>query len=573
MPELRKKSDIGVLTVPRTTTIIGLAMVESRSQAPERDPVPPSAADLEPPHPCASTYRREGWWPGERHERRFARLVAEDPGRLAVADSRGRELTRHELWSRASSLAARLAEHGIGAGDAVVVMLPNVVEWQVAFLALLMRGAVGAPAPMTTDTAALRHTLDLIGARAILVVERHGLRATGEEALAVAREVESRPLVARLGSEGEWTWSRRPRNAPQTPRHPEWLDQIMFTSSTTGLPKAVQHSADTLAALNMCFAERHGVGPAAPIFMPSPLGHSVGTIHGGRLALYTGAPLVIQERWDPEQALQLSERYGCAFTAAATPFLKDLVDLPAPADGVKLSSLRTFLCGGAPVPPALMDRAERELPGTFVTVLWGMTEGGVTTCPPGAPREKRETSAGTPLPGLELRILELGSDERVASGAGELAMRGPGVFLGYAGQPELYESLLTGERFFRTGDLAEIDADGYLHITGRLKDLIIRGGVNLSPIPLENCLAAHPAIAEVAVIGMPDERLGERICAVVVPSGPQPPDLDSLLAWASKQGLSRRLWPEQLRIVADMPRTAAGKIRKPDLRERLVVGE
>jgi cyclohexanecarboxylate-CoA ligase len=325
---------------------------------------------------------------------------------------------------------------------------------------------------------------------------------------------------------------------------------------------------ETVGALNLGFAERFTLGPGTPIFMGSPVGHSVGSMHGGRLALYVGAPLVLQESWDPEQALALIAQHHCAFTAAATPFLKDLVDAPFNGPEPKLATLSTFLCGGAPVPPGLIEQAATEIPHTFVTVLWGMTEGGVTTCLPTDSAATRASSAGVPLPGLELQTLApdgavLGPDEQ-----GELAMRGPGVFFGYLGQDELYRSSLAAGGFFRTGDLARIDAAGHLRLTGRLKDMIVRGGVNISPVPIEDALATHPGVRRVAVIGLPDDRLGERICAAVVAVG-EPPGLEQLIEWAREQGLPRRLWPEAVRVVDEMPTTAAGKIRKNVLVERL----
>jgi acyl-CoA synthetase (AMP-forming)/AMP-acid ligase II len=340
----------------------------------------------------------------------------------------------------------------------------------------------------------------------------------------------------------------------------------MFTSSTTGAPKAVMHTADTLAALNQGFSERFGLSADTPIFMPSPLGHSVGAIHGARLAMYLGATLVLQDGWDPQLALELVAEHRCAFTAAATPFLKDLLDAPGPATGYKLEGLKTFLCGGAPVPPVLLDQAALQCPDTLVTVLWGMTEGGVTTCVPGDPPERVLGTAGAPLPGLELQILGEQQQALPPGEVGELAMRGPGVFVGYLGQEELYASLVTEDGFFRTGDLATIDDDGYLLLRGRLKDVIIRGGVNISPLALEDCLSAHPGVAAVAVVGAPDERLGERICAVIVPSG-EAPTLGDLVRWADEHGIPRRQWPERVHVVKDMPRTAAGKIRKNVLRD------
>jgi acyl-CoA synthetase (AMP-forming)/AMP-acid ligase II len=218
------------------------------------------------------------------------------------------------------------------------------------------------------------------------------------------------------------------------------------------------------------------------------------------------------------------------------------------------------------VPPSLLEQASAQAPNTFVTVLWGMTEGCGTTCVPDSTFTQLTSSAGKPLPDLELTILEPGSD-----GAGELAMRGPQVFVGYLGQEEMYRSLVTEDGFFRTGDLATLDDEGYLHLTGRLKDLIIRGGVNISPVPIEHAIAAHPGVRRVAVVGEPDERLGERICAVIVAQG-EAPTLDELNDWLREQGVSQRKLPESLVVVDDMPVTAAGKIRKVDLRAQLEEG-
>ena len=533
----------------------------------------------------ARRYRERGWWPGVPLAERFERFVRAGPAALAVLDDRGGRLGREALWREAGRFGTELAARGIGAGDIVLIFMPNRVESLVATLAALRRSAVPASLPIRMDEATLRYAAELCGARAIVTVERNGGTGTGQLAVAAAGQCPGRPAVAIVGDDGGRRWVR-PGAGPEPgaagrgrddddARPVEGLEHLMFTSSTTGLPKAVMHTGDTLAALNVTFAERFGLGPDTPIFMPSPLGHSVGVIHGTRLALHTGAPLVLQDRWDPARALEAVATHGCRFTAAATPFLKDLVDAPWPATarGPKLGALSWFLCGGAQVPPSLMEQAEAEFPNTRVTVLWGMTEGGLTTCTAESPREKVLTTAGIGLPGLELRTLDTGGEETAPGDEGELSMRGPGVFIGYYGQAALHESLMTSDGFFRTGDLARIDADGYLRITGRVKDLIIRGGVNISPVPVEDALAACPGVRAVAVVGYSDERLGERICAVVETTGGEPAELGALTGFLRDRGLPKHLWPELVRTVGEFPRTAAGKIRKLELRDRIVAAD
>lgn len=510
----------------------------------------------------AEGYRLHGWWPGEPLADRFERLVTAAPDHRALVDDRGTVLTRRELWNSARALARSLGASGVRPGDAVLIYLPNTSRWQVSFLACLQLGAVPATLPITTDERTLAYIYELVGARAVVAPHISRRRPTGDWARSAAAATGRAATVLTIDDDGAEVWTRI-GGTDAAPVVPAGVDQLMFTSSTTGMPKAVMHTADTLAAVNLAFVSRFGLTEDTPIFMPSPLGHSVGSWHGGRLSLFTGATLVLQDAWDPVRALEIVEAHQCVFTAAATPFLKDLVDAEWPAGKPKLASLKTFLCGGAPVPPSLLEQASEQAPHTFVTVLWGMTEGAGTTCTPDSTRDQLTNTAGAPVDGLELTILD--ADD---NGVGELAMRGPGVFVGYLGQEEMYRGLLTEDGFFRTGDLARLGDDGYLRLAGRLKDLIIRGGVNISPMPIEDAIAAHPAVRRVAVIGASDERLGERICAVIIPAGP-PPTLDELNAWLVEHGLSTRKLPESLVVVDDLPVTAAGKIRKVDLRRNL----
>lgn len=534
----------------------------------------PRLNDLTPPTETLQRerwYREQGWWTGERLQDRYASIVTERGDDLAVADNRGRRLRHSELWSASGTLADKLGKQGIHRGEVVILFLPNWVEWQVALLGILRAGGIPANLPTRIDTDNLRYVAELTGARAIISTEQHGSTVTGEIARSATQLCEHRIDLLFLGETNpQWEANNQDKPVPIAPDVTR-LDHLMFTSSTTGRPKAVMHSADTLAALNLTFTERFSLGPHDPIFMASPLGHSVGTIHGARLSLYNGAPLVLQEAWNPQEALTMIAEYGCVFTAAATPFLKDLVEANWQNDEPKLAALRWFLCGGAQVPPALMEQAGEQFPNTFVTVLWGMTEGGLTTSLRDTPVEKTLTTAGVGLPGLEMQILDSESQPLPAGEEGELMMRGPGVFIGYYGQEDLYESLLTEAGFFRTGDLATLSEDGYLRITGRLKDLIIRGGVNIVPVPIEDALAGHPDVSGVAVVGYPDERMGELLCAVIVPKG-EAPTLESLSAFLQAKGLPKYHCPELLRVVDGFPTTPAGKIRKTVLRDQIVKG-
>jgi len=513
-------------------------------------------------------YRRKGWWTGESLPDRYASIMQGRENDLAVIDNHGGKLTHSNLWNFSSTLSEELDSRKFRKGEIIIILLPNTVEWQVVLLGVLRAGSIPANLPTRTDAENLRYVADLTGARAIITTEQHGSIQTGDIARSAIQLCTHQIDLLILDNEDRnWELGRIKQLAP--PSKVTGLDHIMFTSSTTGRPKAVMHSADTLAALNLTFTERFSLRPHDPIFMASPLGHSVGTIHGARLSLYNAATLVLQDTWNPEQALEMIAENHCVFTAAATPFLNDLVESDWHSDEPKLASLRWFLCGGTQVPQTLLKKAQQQFPHTFITVLWGMTEGGLTTSIQDSPVEKLLTTAGVGLPGLEMKILDSENKQLTLGKEGELVMRGPGVFIGYYGQDNLYKSLLTEDGFFRTGDLATLSEDGYLRITGRLKDLIIRGGVNIAPVPIEEALGNHPNVSGAAVIGYPDERMGELLCAVIIPRG-EVPTLEILNCFLQKRGLPKYHFPEMIRIVEKFPTTPAGKIRKATLREEII---
>lgn len=515
------------------------------------------------------TYRRRGWWPDRPLVERYEETVRAHPDALALIDDRGAELTHDALWSAAERLAGMLHARGIRAGDVVMIVLPNWAEWHIAHLAIRQLKAIPANIPIRTHGPMMAHAVNLVFARCLIGTETFGGLQSGDILRAAAASADHRIDILLLDGDGGEAWFDNAKSAPVISPQVAELDHLMFTSSTTGMPKAVMHTSNSLASFNITLAERFDLSASTPIFMPSPLGHSVGAIHGSLLALSLGAPLVLQDKWNPVAALQAVERHGCDFTAAATPFLKDLLEADWSGENPKLSALRSFLCGGAQVPPALLERAEAEFPNTFVTVLWGMTEGGVTTCVPGScMREKRLKTSGRPTAGLEIKVVDDAGAEQPSLTEGELLARGPNMFLGYFAQPDLNAELIGEDGFFVTGDRAVIDAEGYLRITGRSKDLIIRGGVNISPVPIEDAIAAHPAVKSVAVVGLPDARLGERICAVLE-SPKQLIDKEALVSFLAETGLAKHFWPEAVFHIDDMPMTPAGKIRKNDVRDWL----
>ena len=266
--------------------------------------------------------------------------------------------------------------------------------------------------------------------------------------------------------------------------------------------------------------------------------------------------------------IALVERHGITMTMGATPFLYDTVHAQqeTPHD---LATLRRFICGGAAIPRPLVRQARTTLSQTAVLSAWGQTENGVVTmCHPDDPEEKIATTDGRPLPGMAIRVVSQGSNVVSAGREGRLRCAGPSVFVGYLGPPELTASCFDGP-WFDTGDMAILDEDGYVRITGRTGDMIIRGGENISVAYVEDMLHEHPAVVTAAVVGLPDPRLGERACAFVVLKPGASLDLATMQDFMNRQGLARPYWPERLEIVSELPRTASGKIQKYRLRQRL----
>jgi acyl-CoA synthetase (AMP-forming)/AMP-acid ligase II len=344
------------------------------------------------------------------------------------------------------------------------------------------------------------------------------------------------------------------------------LVSLLFTSGSSGTPKGVMHDSNTIGAMNTSVAPIYGLGPDDVILMAAPLGFSAGFVHGLRLAIFLGATLVLQEAWNADRFLELLDREKATFSMTTPTLLRDLLERPQLAALSARLSLRVMLCGGNFVGSDLLHQAQERLPSALTTVLWGMTEGIGTACRPGTAIEKVTATDGQALLGTELRIADEDGNDAAAGEEGDLLMRGPSLFLGYFKRPELDEESFLPGRWLRTGDLARIDAQGFVKITGRRKDIIIRGGANISPAEIEEVLLSDPRIREIACVGIPDKRLGERVCACVVPANEAGGLLiEDLLEIAQRRGLARNKWPQRLMLLDSLPMTASGKLRRPVL--------
>ncbi|MEP6868363.1 MAG: AMP-binding protein, partial [Novosphingobium sp.] len=360
---------------------------------------------------------------------------------------------------------------------------------------------------------------------------------------------------------------------------PDAVKLLLYTSGTTGLPKAVLHSHNTLSRV-LDFTYRHiGIPGRDVVLMPSPVTHITGYAGALEKPFQLDVRVVLMDQWNAAKAVELIDRYGVTSTVAATPFLTELCEA-AQSAGARLPSLRSFACGGASVPPELIRGANAALAHPCAARVYGSSEVPQTTqgYKAGAHPELAAASDGHALD-YELRIVDEHEQDLPPGSEGEVLVRGPAMFMGY-GDPEQTASALTADGYFRTGDLGQIDASGALLITGRKKDLIIRGGENISAREIEEVLQSHAGVLEAAVVAMPHPRLGEGICAFVIVEAPQdaPYDVlpDALIAHVIQAGLARQKSPERFVFVSDLPRTASGKVRKDLLRDearRLVLAE
>ena len=484
------------------------------------------------------------------------------PDRIAVQTAT-RSVTFGELQSQSSAVARTLVGAGVRPGETVAWMLPTDADAIAVASAIWRIGAVSNPIVPLYAGREMAAVLDQTHPAAIITDAELRGRSLAQEFDAVLGTVGQQPRARLLvhGRSAGWTWAMAagPGALPDHIR-PSAADDpclILFTSGTESTPKGAVHSAAGMNhEVRSCVTE-WGITFRDRMFMASPMTHITGLLQGFLIPARTGAAAVLMDRWQADEAVELIERTGATYMAGATPFLRELTQSYR-ASGLDHSSLQQYCCGGASVPPELI-RAVDDL-GIAGYRLWGMTELPTATLSNElVPVDVRAESDGRLAPGVELRVLDDDGNELGVDEIGALQLRGPEMMLGYL-NPDLSARAFRDGGWFDTGDVGSIDRNGDVHISGRTKDIINRGGEKYSAREIEEVIARHPDVTAVAVVAVPGGRLGERIGAVVVSS--RPLSLTEIGTYVTNAGLAKRKQPELLATAASIPLNATGKVDK-----------
>ena len=507
--------------------------------------------------------------------------LARGPERPAITSYSGESgaktsLSYGELDRLSRRLALALINLGVEPGDVVSLQLPNWWQFNAMHLACARIGAITNPLMPIFRERELSYMLGFAESKVVVaphnfrgfayksMIEkirgdlpdlRHAFYVDGDGVDDFATALLREPLEDRADAEGVLAGLRP---------GPNDVNEVIYTSGTTGQPKGVMHTANSTFGHLSSWIEHNRLDHDDKVFMASPLAHQTGFLYAILQPIMLGAEVVLLDRWDAPVGVELIQMHGCTFTMGATPFLSDIVEMPN-VQKFDLSKLRIFASAGAPIPPSLVQKAAANF-SFKVLSGWGMTECACSTiCSLDDPAEMAWTSDGFPLPHTEVMVQRPDGSPAPQGEEGLLKVRGQPMFVGYLKKPELHGRDADG--WFDTGDQAFMHPDGYIRITGRAKDIIIRGGENIPVVEVEDVLYRHPAVAEVAVVGIPDDRLGERGCAFVTLQPGGCLDLVGMLRYLDEIGTAKQYWPEHLEVVEAMPRTPSGKIQKFKLRE------
>lgn len=524
-----------------------------------------------------AAYRQQGLWGDASLADYWQQTARAMPDKIAVVDNHGASYTYSALDHAASCLANWMLAKGIESGDRIAFQLPGWCEFTVIYLACLKIGAVSVPLLPSWREAELVWVLNKCQAKMFFAPTLFKQTRPVDLILPLQNQLPQLQQIVGVDKLAPATSSLSlsqiiADNTSLTTAittHGDELAAVLFTSGTEGLPKGVMLTHNNILASERAYCVRLNLTWQDVFMMPAPLGHATGFLHGVTAPFLIGARSVLLDIFTPDACLALLEQQRCTCMLGATPFVYDLLNLleKQPAD---LSALRFFLCGGTTIPKKVARECQQR--GIKLLSVYGSTESS-----PHAvvnlddPLSRFMHTDGYAAAGVEIKV---GDDARktLPPGCeGEEASRGPNVFMGYFDEPELTARALDEEGWYYSGDLCRMDEAGYIKITGRKKDIIVRGGENISSREVEDILLQHPKIHDACVVAMSDERLGERSCAYVVLKAPHHSlSLEEVVAFFSRKRVAKYKYPEHIVVIEKLPRTTSGKIQKFLLRKDIM---
>ncbi|EEU9394661.1 medium-chain fatty-acid--CoA ligase [Escherichia coli] len=524
-----------------------------------------------------AAYRQQGLWGDASLADYWQQTARAMPDKIAVVDNHGASYTYSALDHAASCLANWMLAKGIESGDRIAFQLPGWCEFTVIYLACLKIGAVSVPLLPSWREAELVWVLNKCQAKMFFAPTLFKQTRQVDLILPLQNQLPQLQQIVGVDKLAPATSSLSlsqiiADNTPLTTAittHGDELAAVLFTSGTEGLPKGVMLTHNNILASERAYCARLNLTWQDVFMMPAPLGHATGFLHGVTAPFLIGARSVLLDIFTPDACLALLEQQRCTCMLGATPFVYDLLNLleKQPAD---LSALRFFLCGGTTIPKKVARECQQR--GIKLLSVYGSTESS-----PHAvvnlddPLSRFMHTDGYAAAGVEIKVVDDARKTLPPGCEGEEASRGPNVFMGYFDEPELTARALDEEGWYYSGDLCRMDEAGYIKITGRKKDIIVRGGENISSREVEDILLQHPKIHDACVVAMPDERLGERSCAYVVLKAPHHSlSLEEVVAFFSRKRVAKYKYPEHIVVIEKLPRTASGKIQKFLLRKDIM---
>jgi acyl-CoA synthetase (AMP-forming)/AMP-acid ligase II len=513
----------------------------------------------------------EGLWVRDTLGDALQQAAEETPERVLLVDGTVR-LDCATLLRRATTLALAMLERA-APGSVVSFMLPNWHEAAEIYLATHLAGMVANPILPSLRDRDLAFILRDLQSRFVFIPERFRGHDYVDMLSRVTPQLVSPPtvVVVRGEARGHEPYaalsahvSGESRELPRV--DPDAARLVLYTSGTTGTPKGVLHSANSIHALIRQIGRFWRVESGDTFLVPSPISHIGGSIYAFECPLLLGTCAVLLDKWDADEALGLMAAEHCTHMAGATPFLRQLLDAAKRSD-TRLQGLKVFVCGGASVPPSLIRSAAEHFRQTIFTRVYGSTEVPVTTV--GVPDRQDVAHAADTDGRVGFGEVKLVSASGERANEGEIRARGPQMLIGYLHEADEV-SVFDDEGYYRTGDLGRWADQDYLVVSGRTKDIIIRKGENISPKEVEDVLIEHPNIAEVAIVGLPDDERGERACAALVPKHTPGPDVSELRAFLRASGIASFKIPEQVAVLESLPKNDAGKVLKHEIRAMLL---